>query len=95
MTKEIEMLTLTSFQTLTTKTKSAAWKKIPSVYLVCEDDRAIPFQAQDAWVAAVKEAGGDIETERLFVSHSAHVVNPKFVAGFIRRAAGEAVPADT
>lgn len=52
----------------------------------------MPFQAQDVWIAAVKEAGGDIETERLFVGHSVHVVNPEYVAGFIRRAAGEMVP---
>ena len=54
----------------------------------------LPFQVQDALVSAVKKAGGDIETERLFVSHSVHVANPRFVAGFIRRAAGEEVPAN-
>jgi hypothetical protein len=54
----------------------------------------MPFQAQDAWIAAVKEAGGDIKTERLFVGHSVHVINPGYVAGFIRRAAGEMVTAE-
>jgi hypothetical protein len=29
------------------KSRSAAWRTIPSSYLVCEDDRAIPVQFQD------------------------------------------------
>jgi hypothetical protein len=78
-----------SLATFQDKARFAAWKKIPSAYLVCEDDRAIPVQGQDGMVAAVKGAGGDIETERLFVSHSPYIVEPDFVAGFLRRAAGE------
>jgi hypothetical protein len=33
---------------ITRKIKSAAWRKIPSAYLVCEDDHGIPVQAHDA-----------------------------------------------
>jgi len=64
---------------------------IPSAYLVCEDDRAIPVQGQDAMIAKVKEEGGIIETERLFVAHSPYLATPDFVARFLRRAAGESV----
>jgi hypothetical protein len=77
------------------KSRSAAWRKIPSSYLVCEDDRAIPVQAQDGIIAKVKELGGEIETERLFVSHSPYIVNPEYVSRFLRRAAGENLPEAT
>lgn len=78
-----------SLATIQTKSKFAAWRKIPSAYLICEDDRVIPVQGQDAMVAAVLAAGGDIKTERLFVSHCPYLVKPDFVAEFLRRAAGE------
>jgi len=45
-------------------------------------------------LARVKELGGDIETERLFVSHSPYLVKPEYVSRFLRRAAGEDLPED-
>lgn len=72
-----------------TKTKSAAWKKIPTSYLICENDKPIPLELQESMIATVKKEGGDIVTERLFVSHSPHLAMPEKVAGFLRRAAGE------
>lgn len=71
------------------KTKSAAWRKIPSSYLICENDRPLPLAIQEEMIARVKKEGGEIETERLFVSHSPHLAMPEKVAEFIRRAAGE------
>jgi pimeloyl-ACP methyl ester carboxylesterase len=79
-----------SLATFQDKTRAAAWRKIPTAYLVCEDDRAIPVQRQDAMIAKIKE-GGEIVTERLFVGHSPYINKPDFVAGFLRRAAGENV----
>ncbi|KAH6709273.1 Alpha/beta hydrolase fold-1 [Leptodontidium sp. MPI-SDFR-AT-0119] len=78
-----------SLATFMTKTKSAAWKKIPTSYMICENDRPIPLALQESMIATVKEQGGEIETERLFVSHSPHLAMPEKVAGFLRRAAGE------
>jgi hypothetical protein len=43
-------------------------------------------------IAKVKEFGGDIEVERLFVSHSPYLVKPGYVSRFVKRAAGETVP---
>jgi hypothetical protein len=77
------------------KSRSAPWRKISLFYLVCEDDRAIPVQAQDEIIAKVKESGGEIETERVFVSHSPYIVNPEYVSRFLRRAAGENLPEAT
>ncbi len=71
------------------KTKTAAWRKIPSSYLMCENDRPVPLAIQEEMITRIKEEGGQIETERLFVSHSPHLVMPDKVAEFIRRAAGE------
>jgi len=73
------------------KATSAAWRRIPSAYLVCEDDRAVPVQAQEAMIAGVKKDGAKMEVERVFSSHSPHLVKPDIVVGFLRRAAGENV----
>jgi hypothetical protein len=45
-------------------------------------------------IAKVQESGGEIETERLFVSHSPYIVKPEYVSRFLRRAAGENLPED-
>jgi len=78
-----------SIASLRDKTRSAAWRRIPSAYLICEDDRIIPAQAQEAMTTDVKEAGGEIVVERVFSGHSPHLGKPEVVAGFLRRAAGE------
>ncbi|KAH8792543.1 hypothetical protein BGZ57DRAFT_848988 [Hyaloscypha finlandica] len=61
------------------KSRFAAWRKSPSSYLVCEDDQAIPVQAQDGIITREKELGAKIETERLLVSHSTYIVKPECV----------------
>jgi hypothetical protein len=85
----VSKLGLHSLATFRAKTRSAAWRKIPSAYLVCEDDRIIPVEGQDGMIAGVRGLGGEIEVERLFVSHSPYLVKPDSVAGFLRRASGE------
>jgi pimeloyl-ACP methyl ester carboxylesterase len=60
----------------------AAWKKKPSWYLICTDDKMIPpqaqhFMAQRAGAAVVETAG----------SHAIYVSNPQAVASIIRKAA--------
>jgi len=69
----------------------AAWKTIPSTYLVCEDDRAIPAFRQDAIVKACQEAGAPMVVERIFSSHSPFLAKPDETVGVVRRAAGESV----
>jgi hypothetical protein len=49
---------------------AATWKQIPTSYLLCEDDIAIPWQGQQAMCDAVKEAGGEIEVTRIKAGHS-------------------------
>ena len=80
-----------SYATLFVGTKSAAWRTIPSTYLICEDDRAIPNFVQEGMVKACQDAGAPMVTERIFASHSPFLVKPDEVVAFVRRAAGEGV----
>lgn len=62
---------------------AAAWREVPSSYLVCQDDQAIPVAAQEAMSA---RAGF---VERLAVSHSPFASQPAAVAAFLGRAADQ------
>ena len=62
---------------------AAAWRELPSSYLVCQDDQAIPVAAQEAMSA---RAGF---VERLAVSHSPFASQPAAVAAFLGRAADQ------
>ncbi|TKA37268.1 hypothetical protein B0A54_11253 [Friedmanniomyces endolithicus] len=66
----------------------AAWKHIPSTYLVCEKDMGIPVVAQEAMIS---QPGADFTVERCGASHSPFLSIPDFTAGVVRRAAGEKV----
>ncbi|KAH7089541.1 Alpha/beta hydrolase fold-1 [Paraphoma chrysanthemicola] len=52
------------------KTKHASWRQIPTSYLLCEDDLAIPSFAQTGMTQAVKDAGAEIEVHRIKAGHS-------------------------
>ncbi|KAJ5173008.1 hypothetical protein N7492_005601 [Penicillium capsulatum] len=66
-----------------------AYFKIPSAYLLCEDDRAIPLAVQQLLVDRARRRGADIETEKISTSHSPWLVRPDEVAAYIRKNAGE------
>ena len=66
----------------------AAWKHIPSTYLVCENDKAIPLAAQEGMIA---QPGASFTVERCKASHSPFLSMPDFTAEVVRRAAGETV----
>lgn len=63
-----------------------AYKHIPSTYLLCEKDNAIPLAAQEGMLA-----GTDVkfDVERCAAGHSPFLSMPEFVAEVVRRAAGE------
>lgn len=65
----------------------AAWRDIPSTYLVCENDNAIPGSAQEGLLE--NTPGHLFEIERCQASHSPFLSMPKETADVIRRAAGE------
>jgi pimeloyl-ACP methyl ester carboxylesterase len=57
----------------------AAWKTIPSTYVVCEADNAIPVTAQEAMAMHADDV------ERLNTSHCPFLSQPAAVARIIRR----------
>jgi pimeloyl-ACP methyl ester carboxylesterase len=64
----------------------AGWKDIPSVFLVCEKDAALPAALQ---VQSVEMAGSEIE--RCESGHMVMLSMPDTVVEVIRKAAGEAI----
>ena len=86
--KYISRLRPHSMYTFAAKTRSAAWRKIPVAYLVCENDKAIPVAVQDALVEGARKEGAEVVVERVAASHSPYISQPKAVADFLLRAAG-------
>ncbi|KAI9869807.1 MAG: hypothetical protein M1830_005074 [Pleopsidium flavum] len=80
-------LTHHSYPTFHCKVTYAAWRDIPSTYLYCEADNAIPLSMQEMMV---QDAGG-FQTERCSAGHSPFLSQPELVVDVIRRAAGETV----
>ena len=61
--------------------RSVAWRDVPSTYVICDRDQAIPVPAQEAMSA---HAG---TTHRLESDHSPFLTDPDAVAALIRAAA--------
>lgn len=62
----------------TTTITRAAWRYIPSTYLITENDQAVPTQYQEAFAAGAKS-----RVERIGTGHSPQLSQPKMVAGRI------------
>lgn len=63
-----------------------AYNKIPSTYIVCEKDRALPVAVQERMIA---QGDGVFDVERCKEGHSPFLSNPGLIVDCIRRAAGE------
>jgi predicted esterase len=67
-----------------------AWREIPTAYIVCEDDNALPKTAQEAMIEAVKAQGIEVETTYLKSAHSPFLSMPvataKAIRGFLEKA---------
>ena len=81
-------LQLISTAAFSTKTTYAGWKHIPSTYLICKNDNAIPPEAQEAMAA---QPGANFEIVRCEADHSPFLCMPDFTTTFIRHSAGEKV----
>jgi pimeloyl-ACP methyl ester carboxylesterase len=73
-------LTWQSVAALATPQTQAAWRSLPSTYLICEEDRAVPQPAQEAMAA---RAG---TVHRLPASHSPFLSRPKEVSEIVLQA---------
>lgn len=80
------MLKTHSYQTFSSKVTYPGWKHVPSTYLLCENDMAIPLHAQKAMV---ENSGVQWRVDSINASHSPFLSMPDEVASSIRRAAGE------
>lgn len=79
-----------AYQTFHAAYTYAAWKDVPSAYLYCTRDQAIPFAVQKLMVEQTGKGYG-IRTEILDASHSPFISKPEETALAIRRAAGKKV----
>ncbi|EUC44144.1 hypothetical protein COCMIDRAFT_27452 [Bipolaris oryzae ATCC 44560] len=73
----------------TTPTTYAAWKYIPSCYLLCQDDLALPPAVQEEMVKAAEEAGAIMHVTRIKSGHSPFLSRVDETAEWIQRVAGE------
>ncbi|KAK7185317.1 alpha/beta-hydrolase [Paraphaeosphaeria sporulosa] len=78
-----------SVHSFVAKATGESWKQIPTYYLICEDDLAIPVAGQEAMTAMVKNMGGELRTERLKSSHSPFLSHVDETVSWIRGVAGE------
>ena len=63
------------------------WRHIPSSYLLCQKDKAIPAEMQEAMVAQEGSMFDDVL--RIDAGHCPFISQPELTAKFVRRAAGE------
>ena len=75
-----------SYQAFHSPVKGASWKNIPSTYLHCLQDNALPYSAQRNMVEETA-AGSGMRTETLDASHSPFLSMPDETAAAIQRAA--------
>jgi hypothetical protein len=64
----------------------SAFKFIPSTYIICELDNAIPAAFQEMMAT---QPGANMVIERLKASHSPFLSMPEETSNIIRKAAGE------
>ncbi|ETN45237.1 uncharacterized protein HMPREF1541_10114 [Cyphellophora europaea CBS 101466] len=77
----------------TNKSEYSAHKDIPIHYLVCNQDRALPKDTQWLFINKVRQDGGSVRVEEVEASHSPFLSMPDRTSDFIRRSAGENLPA--
>ncbi|KAH8661466.1 prolyl aminopeptidase-like protein [Tricladium varicosporioides] len=86
----IDVLKPHAYQTFNSELTVAPWKNIPCTYVLCEDDRAIPIQAQEGMVAMAnraKEGAFDV-IERCTASHSPFLSQSEWLAKVLENAVG-------
>lgn len=75
-----DRLTPQSVAAIATPQTAAAWQSLPSTYVICAEDQAVPPPAQEAMAARAATV------ERLPSSHSPFLSRPDDVAAIVRRA---------
>lgn len=86
--KSVDTLTHHSYKCLSSKLTYPAYKDIPTTYLFCKKDNAIPLFVQEKMVGDAKALGVQIDTETFDASHSPFLSMPDQVVASCRKAAG-------
>jgi pimeloyl-ACP methyl ester carboxylesterase len=86
--RAVEALKPHSYQTFHSKLTYEAWRHVPSTYLYCLEDKAIPLPIQRMMVDVVAK-GVEIYTDVINASHSPFHTAPDHVAAAIKRAASQ------
>ena len=87
---QAELLHPMAYKTFASPNQYTAFAEIPSTYILCEKDMAIPVDAQRGMVKGAEGAGVSwVRVEHLDTDHSPFVSMPEETAGCVRRAAGE------
>ncbi|QSZ31965.1 hypothetical protein DSL72_001534 [Monilinia vaccinii-corymbosi] len=91
--KYIDMLKDHSYKTFDSPVEAEPWRFIPSTYIACENDRAIPLAAQLGMIARAQEmAEGSFDTiERTNSGHSPFISQPEWLAEKLIKAAESSV----
>jgi hypothetical protein len=79
-----------SYRTFSSQQSVAPWKVIPSTYIVCEKDQAIPLHAQEGMLEMAQKmvpTSFDV-IERCSASHSPFISQPQWLAEKLIKAAG-------
>ncbi|VUC21289.1 unnamed protein product [Clonostachys rosea] len=64
----------------------AGWKEVPVWYLVTTADKALPAEAQRAFIQEAIESGGDVTVREIDASHSPMLSKPDETVGIILEA---------
>ncbi|TAQ85843.1 hypothetical protein B7494_g5846 [Chlorociboria aeruginascens] len=82
-----------AYQTFHSATSVAPWKAIPSTYIICTTDNAIPLAVQELMLSMAEGMGGRFDViERCDAGHGAFASQPKWLAEkFIKAAGGDAL----
>lgn len=84
-----DLLRPMSWDDLGGMTTYATYKDIPSSYLLCTRDNALPFPAQQGMVQMAMAAGAKVNTESVDAGHSPCLSKVEETSAFIRKVAGE------
>ncbi|KAG4439099.1 hypothetical protein IFR05_005441 [Cadophora sp. M221] len=80
-----------SYATKFLGTERCSWREIPSSYLLCEDDRAIPPRVQEAMVETCRKEGAGMDIVRVVSGHSPFLSRVEETVRWLRGVAGEDV----
>lgn len=85
----IDSLKPQSYKAFHSQVTVAPWKIIPSTYVLCDADNAIPVQAQEGMIAAAQEVAPSAfdVVERTPAGHSPFISQPEWLAEKLIKAA--------